>query len=329
MPVSASASSRCPLPATPATPTISPPRTCQRDAVQRGQPAVTLGVQVVGLQHDIAERRACRSRRRPVSTSRPTISAARPSGVALAVATVATTRPPRSTVMRSETASTSCSLCEMKTIGAAVGRHRAQRLEERARLLRRQHRGRLVEDQDARVAVERLEDLDALLLADRELPDARARVDGEAELIRQRGHLALERGAVGHEPPVALVAQGDVLRDGERLDETEVLVHHPDPALQGIARRAQVDGLAVQLERALVRPVEARDDVRERALARAVLAQQRVHLARVDLEVHVGVRDDAGEALRDAPQRHRGNGGDTAGIAHGRTISPWGSRRRP
>ena len=44
-------------------------------------------------------------------------------------------------------------------------------------LLRREHGGRLVEDQDPRLAVERLQDLDPLLLADRELPDARARVD--------------------------------------------------------------------------------------------------------------------------------------------------------
>ena len=144
------------------------------------------------------------------------------------------------------------------------------------------------------------------------------------------GHLALERGAVGHEPPVALVAERDVLGDRERLDEPEVLVHHPDSALQGVAGRAQRHRLAMQLERALVRPVQTRDDVGQRALAGAVLAQQRVHLAGVDLEVDVGVRDHAGEALRDAPQRHRGHArGDTAGVAHERTISPWGSRRRP
>ena len=56
------------------------------------------------------------------------------------------------------------------TVFPSVG-HRAERGEERHRLLRREHRGRLVHDQDARLAVERLQDLDALLLADRELPD--------------------------------------------------------------------------------------------------------------------------------------------------------------
>ena len=58
------------------------------------------------------------------------------------------------------------------TVLPSVG-HRAQRLEERVGLLRREHRGRLVHDQDPRLAVERLQDLDALLLADRELPDRR------------------------------------------------------------------------------------------------------------------------------------------------------------
>ncbi len=109
-----------------------------------------------------------------------------------------------------------------------------------------------------------------------------------------------------------------------------MLVHHAHPAGEGVAWRAQLDGLAVELEGALVGPVEPGDDVGERALARAVLAQQGVHLSDVDLEVDVGIRDDAGKALRDAPQRHRRNGsGEAAGVVHEWTISPWESRRRP
>ena len=48
----------------------------------------------------------------------------------------------------------------------ALPRQRADDLEELVRLLRRQHGGRLVEDQDLGAAIERLQDLDALLLAD-------------------------------------------------------------------------------------------------------------------------------------------------------------------
>ena len=49
----------------------------------------------------------------------------------------------------------------------------------------------------------------------------------------------------------------------------------------------------------LVEPVE---DVHQRRLAGAVLAEQRVHLAARELEVDVVVRDDAGEHLRDPAQ---------------------------
>ena len=59
----------------------------------------------------------------------------------------------------------------------AARREAADHLEELLRLLRREHGGRLVEDEDVRVAVERLQDLDALLLADGDVLDPRRRVD--------------------------------------------------------------------------------------------------------------------------------------------------------
>ena len=250
--------------------------------------------------------------------------------MAPALSTVATTRPPRSTVMRSETSSTSCSLCEMKTIAlpsfaitrrvakssrascgvsTAVGSSRIRTRASRCRALRISTR-----------CCSPTESCQILARGSTASPKYSA----------STCDARLERLAVEHEAPVALVAERDVLGHGERLHEAEVLVHHAHAARERVPRRAQLDGLAVQLERSLVGPVEARDDVRERALARAVLAQQRVHLAGADLEVDAGVCDDAGEALRDAPQRHRRYGsGDAAGIVHGWTVSPSGSRRRP
>ncbi len=73
-------------------------------------------------------------------------------------------------------------------------------------LLRREHRGRLVHDQHPGIPVERLQDLDALLLADRELPDARTRVDREAVRLAQLGDAPLDRRRVDEE--AAALARG-------------------------------------------------------------------------------------------------------------------------
>ena len=55
-----------------------------------------------------------------------------------------------------------------------------------------------------------------------------------------------------------MVAEDDVLGDGERLDEPEVLVHHPDPGVERVARGAELDRLPVEQELALVGAIEAR-----------------------------------------------------------------------
>ena len=102
----------------------------------------------------------------------------------------------------------------------------------------------------------------------------------------------------------AVVAEHDVLGDGERLDEPEVLVHHADAGVEGIPRRMEVHLLAVELDLALVGPVEPGEDVRERRLPGAVLAEQGVHLADPRFEVDVLVRDDAREPLRDPVHPH-------------------------
>jgi hypothetical protein len=112
-PVIASASSRCPLPETPASATISPARTSSVTPFTAGAPRSPSTVRPSTAS--TTGRSAWAGRRRfVVSKTRPTISDASDSRVDSAVVTVATARPPRSTVTRSETAITSCSLCEMK-----------------------------------------------------------------------------------------------------------------------------------------------------------------------------------------------------------------------
>jgi hypothetical protein len=110
----------------------------------------------------------------------------------------------------------------------------------------------------------------------------------------------------------------NVLGDRERRDQPEVLVHHPDPGVERVARRVELDVAAVDLDRSLVGPVEPGEDVRERRLAGAVLAQQRMHLAFGRLEVGAIVREDAREPLGDPahPDGRPARGGRLIELGH-------------
>ena len=163
---------------------------------------------------------------------------------------------------------------------------------------------------------------------------ARVWLDREAVALGERRDLLLDRARMQREarPGAAVVAEQHVLGDGERLDEPEVLVHHRDAGGERVARRREPDGLAPQLDRSGVGLVEAREDVREGALPRTVLAEQRVHLADGGLEVDGVVREHAGEALGDPAHRHRGGRAAPRGgicpFAQDLTVpmTPWTSQ---
>ena len=78
-----------------------------------------------------------------------------------------------------------------------------------------------------------------------------------------------------------------------------MLVDHPHPGVDRGARRAELDWTPVDHDLALVGVVEPVQDVHQRRLAGAVLPEERVDLARAEIEADVVVCDDAGEALRD------------------------------
>ena len=189
----------------------------------------------------------------------------------------------------------------------ALGREAAQDLEDLLGLLRCQDGGRLVEDEDLGVAVERLEDLDPLLPADGQGADLDVGVDLEAEPSTEFddpaiGLVAVEEDRIGHR----LLAEDDVLGDGQDRDEHEVLVDHADPAGDRVRGTGQVDLGAIEQDRALVGRGQPVEDVHQGGLAGAVLAEQRVDLARPDVEIDVVVGDDARIPLRDAAHLERG-----------------------
>jgi hypothetical protein len=77
-------------------------------------------------------------------------------------------------------------------------------------------------------------------------------------------------------------------------------VDDADAQLLRVLGRGRLVRLATEEELALVGLVDAGQQLHQRRLAGAVLADQREHLAGAQVEVHVLERLDAGEALGDA-----------------------------
>src|SRR6185437_7730692 len=104
--------------------------------------------------------------------------------------------------------------------------------------------------------------------------------------------------------------------------------HHADAGLDRVARGAERDRLAVEEDLPGVGAVEPVQDVHQRRLARAVLPEQRMHLAAPHIERDVVVRDDSRELLADAPHlenelvAHRGRCYRPSAGGRGRTALP-------
>ena len=182
---------------------------------------------------------------------------------------------------------------------AAFVGQRSQRGEQVVHFGRREHRRRLVEHQQPCFPIQRLENLRPLTLADSKLPDVRIGVDGESVAF---GHLhqPLPHRRHVREASAPVQAQRHVLGHRQRRHQHEVLVDHADPVVNRGGRRGNLDRCPLDPDLAFVGPVQAVEDLHQRALAGAVLPQQRVDLAGLNSEVDVLVRDDARETLGDA-----------------------------
>ena len=173
--------------------------------------------------------------------------------------------------------------------------------------------GRLVHDEDFGGDRERFGDFDQLLIADPQAADRLPRIDLAFELLEQFAGRALH-AAIVEQPQgvVPLAAEKHIGGHGKLLDQIEFLMDDAHSGLFGVARAAESHGVAVEPQLALEVRNHAGEDFHQRALARPVLAANRMEFAAGDVERHVGERDDAGEALRDAID------GDVRRLRHGR-----------
>ena len=158
--------------------------------------------------------------------------------------------------------------------------------------------GRLVHHDHARVRGQRLHDLDQLLIGDREPAREAVRVETDAELVEHGGRLAAHPSAV--DAPEALErlhTDEDVLGDAQVGEERRLLEDDRDPGRLRLLGVVEDRLLAVEHEPSRVGAVDAREDLDESGLPRAVLADEPVHLAAEELDVAVLERVDRPEAL--------------------------------
>ena len=308
MPRSASASSVCPLPWTPAIQTISPPATSRSRSSTTSVPlgaatetfsSTSRGAAPVDWAGALSTRRL---------TARPTISSASCASESVGRAWP-TTLPRRITVILSAIARTSRSLWVMKTIARPSSR--SERITSIS--------SSISCGVSTAVGSSKIRYFASLARAFKistrcctptgQLLDQRVRVDLQPIALRQLTDRTPGLPHVQQAGPAVLPAQDQVLGHGEHLDEHEVLMHHADAGgdrLLGVA----ADMLdAVDDDRALVRRKQPVEHVHQGRLAGPVLPQQAVDLAGHDVQVDAVIGHQRPEPLGDTPQLETSSSG--------------------
>ena len=197
-----------------------------------------------------------------------------------------------------------------------VGAQLPHQREQPVGFARRERGGRLVQDQDLRVRVQRAGDLHQLLLGDRQAADQGVRGERRAEPLQHRAAAVAHGAAVDAAAAMRLGAEIDVLRHRQVRRECQLLVDDGDAVPLGRDRVGDGHGLAVDQQLAAgVGLVRAGQNLHQRGLAGAVLAHQRQHLAAPCLEADVVERLDPGEGLGNSAHLEPGHGLRAGGVA--------------
>ena len=196
----------------------------------------------------------------------------------------------------------------------------------------RQRGGRLVHDDELGLRRDGSGDRHELAHGQRQAGDQRVeesvglrQVDRLQRLARRPvEHRAIEQPGQTTVAPHELLRQSDVLRDGHVRDEREILVDRLDAGSQRLDGGERRMRLAFETDAAFIRRLRTRDDLDERALAAAVLAQQVIDLAALDDDIDAAQRVHAAEPLVDARQlqKRRRIRFDRSQFGEGHSVRP-------
>ena len=189
---------------------------------------------------------------------------------------MATISPSRMTVMRSAICSASSIACEMKTIDTPLACSRLSRAKKCRFSSGVRDRRWLVEHDDLSVVVNRPSDLNHLPLGGAEGAYGGIWIHGKVQRLQE-----LLGGNVGAAQPAEerRRTEIEVVRDRHRRDQTGFLKHHGNAGLKGGMRRGKVLLASLVEHRSRTRLDHPGNDLCQRRLARAILAEQRMDLA--------------------------------------------------
>ena len=193
--------------------------------------------------------------------------------------------------------------------GDALGLDLADDGEQAVDLAAGQRGGRLVHDQETRVAHPRAGDGDDLAVGGGQGSDRGVEIDGDVEPGQRLGAefataLGVDEGLAFAEQPV----EGEVLGHRQAGEQREVLVDDLNAGGDGGARAEVGDGGAVDQKLAFVEVVDAGDDLDEGGFSGAVLAGKADDFGGEDLEVDAVERLHARKALCDGAEFNQGGG---------------------
>ena len=190
---------------------------------------------------------------------------------------------------------------------------------------------RLVEQDDPGAGPHRAGDRDDLALAAGQHPDLGLdRGHGDLVLLEEGPRLALHRLAVDEPAASRELAEEHVGGDVEHLDQGQILEDGSHASAPGVGGTAERDAVAGDPDLTVVLVVDAADDLDERGLAGAVVAEDGQHLPGVGGQVDAGESGEVAEPLGDAAQLKVGGAGARSGhrvlfqdssFASARTVS--------
>ena len=165
--------------------------------------------------------------------------------------------------------------------------------EQKLRLLARQRRRRLVQDQHLRVRHDGLDDLRQLLVCHAQVTDIGVRIHDDLHLVKFLLYGRSHRFFIDERAFHDLFAVENIFCNGQIRDQVELLIYRCDAAVYCLQRVQPGISLAIIDDLAGARFHCAGQHFDERRFSCAVFARQRMHLALAEVERHMIQRVDA------------------------------------